>query len=107
MTEQHFFSLSFQFVKKASEKLSKMTDAFFGRLVPSEDLLLKTPNLAISLKKVTANDAKRLSIGDGPSKFKLPSSLGNIGAGEINVKVRCHSYPKSLGKDSRHRSPDW
>ena len=51
VTEQQFFSLSFQFVKKASEKLSKMTDAFFGRLVPSEDLLLKTPNLAISLKR--------------------------------------------------------
>ena len=79
--------LSFQFVKKASEKLSSMSDAFFGRLVPSEDLVLKTPNMAISLKKVTANDAKGLSMGDGPSKFKLPSSLGNIGGGEINAKV--------------------
>ena len=79
--------LFFQFVKKASEKLSSMSDAFFGRLVPSEDLVLKTPNMAISLKKVTANDAKGLSMGDGPSKFKLPSSLGNIGGGEINAKV--------------------
>ena len=80
-------SLSVQFVKKASEILSSMSDAFLGRLVPSEYLVLKTPNLAISLKKVTANDAKGLSMGDGPSKFKLPSSLGNIGSGEINVKV--------------------
>ena len=79
-------------MKKASEKLSKMTDAFFGRLVPSEDLLFKTPNLAISLKKVTANDAKRLSMGDGPSKFKLPSSLGNIGAGEINTYIHTYVY---------------
>ena len=41
--------LSFQFVKKASEKLTSMSDAFFGRLVPSEDLVLKTPNMAISM----------------------------------------------------------
>ena len=85
MTEQH--SLSFQFVKKATEKLSNMSDAFFGRLVPSEELVLKTPNLTIFLKKVTADDAKGLSMGDGSSKFKLPSSLGNIGGGEINAKV--------------------
>ena len=74
-------------MKKASEKLSNMSDAFFGRLVPSEELVLKTPNLTIFLKKVTANDAKGLSMGDGSSKFKLPSSLGNIGGGEINAKV--------------------
>ena len=74
-------------MKKASEKLSNVCDAYFGRLVSSEDVLLKTPNLAISLKKVTANDAKGLSMGDGPSKFKLPSSLGNLGGGEINAKV--------------------
>ena len=74
-------------MEKATEKLSNMSDAFFGRLVPSEELVLKTPNLTIFLKKVTANDAKGLSMGDGPSKFKLPSSLGNIGGGEINAKV--------------------
>ncbi|XP_022808986.1 polycystic kidney disease protein 1-like 2 [Stylophora pistillata] len=81
-----------EFVKKASEKLSNMSDAFFGRLVPSEDLVLKTPNLAISLKKVTANDAKGLSMGDGPSKFKLPSSLGNIGGGDINAKMQAIDF---------------
>ena len=82
-----YIFLSFQFVKKASEKLSSISDAFFGRLVLSEDLVLRTPNLVISLKKVTANDAKGLTMGGGPSKFKLPSSLGNIGDGEINAKV--------------------
>ena len=74
-------------MKKASEKLSNMSDAFFGRLVPSEDLVLKTPNLAISLKKVAADGAKGLSMGDGPSKFKLPVHLGDMGGGDINAKV--------------------
>ncbi|XP_027041641.1 uncharacterized protein LOC113669763 [Pocillopora damicornis] len=81
-----------EFVKKATEKLSNMSDAFFGRLVPSEELVLKTPNLTIFLKKVTANDAKGLSMGDGPSKFKLPSSLGNIGGGEINAKMQAVDF---------------
>ena len=77
----------FQFVKRASEKLSNMSDAFFGRLVPSENLVLKTPNLAISLKKVAGDDMKGLGMGDGPSRFKLPGNLGDMGDGNINAKV--------------------
>ena len=69
-----------------------MSDAFFGRLVPSEDLVLTTPNLAISLKKVTPDSVKGLSMGDGPSRFKLPGNLGNMGGGNINTKVRCLYY---------------
>ena len=77
-----------QFVNAAAEKLSNMTDAFFGRLVPSEDLVIKTSNLAVSLKKVSADDVKGLSMKEGPAKFKLPSNLGNMGGGVINAKVR-------------------
>ena len=77
-----------QFVKQASGKLGNMSDAFFGRLVPSEDLVIKTANLAISLKKVSADDVKGLGMEEGPAKFKLPGNLGNIGGGNINTKVR-------------------
>lgn len=77
-----------QFVKAASEKLSNMSDAFFGRLVPSEDLVIKTVNLAVSLKKVSANDIKGLGMKEGPSEFKLPSNIGNMGDYVINAKVR-------------------
>ena len=77
-----------QFVKAASEKLSNMSDAFFGRLVPSEDLVIKTVNLAVSLKKVSANDVKGLGMKEGPSEFKLPSNIGNVDGDVINAKVR-------------------
>ena len=77
-----------QFAKKASEKLNNMSDAFFGRLVPSEDLAIKTTNLAIFLKKVTADDVKGLGMEEGPTTFKLPGNLGDIGGGNINAKVK-------------------
>ena len=77
-----------QFVKTVSEKLNNMSDAFFGRLVPSEDLTIKTANLVVSLKKVSADDAKGLGMKEGPAKFKLPRNIGNIGVGAINAKVR-------------------
>lgn len=81
------FSYPLQFVKTATEKLSNMSDAFFGRLVPSEDLTIKTANLVVSLKKVSADDAKGLGMKEGPAKFKLPRNVGNIGDGAINAKV--------------------
>ena len=68
-----------------------MTDAFFGRLVPSENLVIKTPNLAVSLKRVSADDVKGLGMKEGPAKFKLPSNLGDMGSGLINAKVRRNS----------------
>ena len=66
-----------------------MSDAFFSRLVESEHFVIKTPELAVALKKVSSNDTKGLNMEEGPSKFKLPGSLGNMGAGNINAKVRC------------------
>lgn len=75
-------------MKKASEKLSNMSDALFGRLVPSEALVIRTDNLATTLKKVAVNDVKGLAMEEGPTKFKLPSNLGDIGGGDINAKVR-------------------
>ena len=76
-----------QFVKNALRKLSDMSDALFGRLVPSEVLVIRTNNLAITLKKVAANDVKGLALEEGPTKFKLPANLGDIGGGDINAKV--------------------
>ena len=75
-------------MNKALGKLSNMSDAFFGRLVASEALVIKTTNLAISLKRVSAEDVKGMGLVEGPSKFKLPSKLGNMGGGNIDAKVR-------------------
>lgn len=77
-----------QFAKEALEKLNGMSEAFFTRLVPSEDLVIRTDNLVISLKKVLADDVKGLGMEDGPTKFKLPANLGDTGGGNINAKVR-------------------
>ena len=65
-----------------------MSDAIFGRLVPSEDLVITTVNLVVSLKKVSADDVKGLGMKEGPAKFKLPNNLGNMGGGNINAKVK-------------------
>ncbi|XP_078351938.1 LOW QUALITY PROTEIN: polycystin-1-like protein 2 [Oculina patagonica] len=81
-----------EFVKTSSGKLSNMSDALFGRLVPAEDLVIKTTNLAISLKKVSADDVKGLGMEEGPSKFKLPGNLGNIGGGNINAKMQAVNF---------------
>ena len=75
-------------VEKASKKMDAMNDAFFARLVPSEDLVIKTPDLAVALKKVSADDIKGLNMEEGPTKFKLPGNLGNMSGGSVNAKVR-------------------
>ena len=80
-----FFSL--QFVKEALGKLGNMSDALFGRLVPSEALVIRTNNLATSLKKVAVNDVNGLAMEEGSTKFKLPVNLGDIGGGDLNAKV--------------------
>ena len=64
-----------------------MSDAFFGRLVRSENFVIKTDDLALALKKVSPDDVKGLSMEEGPTKFELPGNLGNMGTGDINVKV--------------------
>lgn len=75
-------------VQKASKNLDKMSDAFFVRLVPSEDMVIKTADLAVSLKKVSSDDLKGLSMEEGPTKFKLPGNLGDMGGDNVNAKVR-------------------
>ena len=75
-------------MKEALEKLDGMSEAFFTRLVPSEDLVITTNNLEISLKKVSADDVNGLSMENGATKFKLPANLGDIGGANINAKVR-------------------
>ena len=81
------FSILLQFVKKALEKLSGMNDALFGRLVRSETFVIRTNYLATILKKVAANDVKGLAMEEGPTKFKLPATVGDIGGGDINAQV--------------------
>ena len=71
-----------------------MSDAFFGRLVRSESLLIKTDDLAVSLKKVSHDAVKGLSMAEGSSKFQLPENLENM-RGDVNVKVR--SFSVELG----------
>lgn len=68
-------------------KLSNMNDVLFGRLVPTEAFVIRTNKLAIFLKKVAANDVKGLAMGEGPTKFKLPANLGDLGGGDINAQV--------------------
>ena len=64
-----------------------MTDAFLGRLVSSESMVIRTNDLAVALKKVKAGDVKGLSMEEGLSKFKLPDNLRNMGGGNVNAKV--------------------
>ena len=65
-----------------------MSDAFFGRLVQSESMFLKTNDLVVALKKVSAKDVKGLSMEEGSSKFQLPGDLGNVAAdGSVNAQV--------------------
>lgn len=76
-------------VERAAKNLDNMTHAFLGRLVPSENLVIKTDDLAVALKKVSSDDAKALSMEEGPTKFTLPGKLANLGGGNVNAKVRC------------------
>ena len=66
-----------------------MSNAFLGRLVTSESMVIKTDDLAVALKKVSSDDVKGLNMEEGISKFKLPSNLGNVGGGSVNAKVSC------------------
>ena len=68
--------------------MNGMSEAFFTRLVASEDLVITTNNLALSLKKVSADDVKWLSMENGATKVKLPANVGDMGGGNINAKVR-------------------
>ncbi|XP_022810198.1 uncharacterized protein LOC111347198 [Stylophora pistillata] len=79
-------------VKQAAQKLDAVNDAFFARLVPSENLVLKTLGLTSSLKKVSADDVKGLSMEYGPTKFKLPENLGKMADGNINAKMKAADF---------------
>ena len=74
-------------VQKASKNLHAMNDQFFVRLVTSEVLVIKTADLAVSLKKVLPSDVNGLVMEEGPTKFQLPENLGSLGNGNVNAKV--------------------
>ena len=69
-----------------------MSAAFFNRLVRSESLVIKTDDLVVSLKKVSSDDVKGLSMGKGATKFQLPAKLGNMGGGDVNAMVRSFTF---------------
>lgn len=75
-------------MQNAFEKLDAINSAFFARLVPSENLVIKTEGLTTALRKVLSNDINGLNVEEGPAKFKLPSNLGGLGGGNINAKVK-------------------
>ena len=54
----------------------------------SESMVIKTNDLAIALQKVSSGNILGLSMEEGSSKFKLPGNLGDMGGGDVNVKVR-------------------
>ena len=74
-------------VEKASGNLNNMSDAFFGRLVRAEAMVIKTNGLAVSLKKVSSDDVNGLNMEEGQTKFNLPGNIGNMGGGDVNAKV--------------------
>ena len=51
-------------------------------------MIIKTANLASSLKKVGPKDVNGLTMEEGPSKFQLPENLGEMGTDNVNAKVR-------------------
>lgn len=76
-------------VERAGQNLNDMSNAFLGRLVTSESMVIKTNDLAVALKKVSPDDVKGLNMEEGTSKFKLPNNIGNVGGGSVNAKVSC------------------
>jgi len=82
------FLLPQENVDKAFEKLETMNNALFVRLVPSENLVIKTAGLTVALTKVLPNDLNGFNMEEGPAKFKLPNNLGGIEGGNIDAKVR-------------------
>ena len=65
-----------------------MTGAFFSRLVSSETLVIKVPDLELFLKKVAAGDLEGIIIDRESARFKLPENFAVSEAGNINIKVR-------------------
>ena len=74
-------------LKEALQKLNIMTEVFFSRLVTSETLAIKTPQIELFLKRAAATDLKGLVVEGGYTKFKLPDSFPKFGEGNINIKV--------------------
>lgn len=67
-------------------------------------MVIKTNGLAIALKKVASDAVKGLSMEEGPSKFKLPNNLGNLGGGDVNAKVRGLGLVTQLVNQSKYFS---
>lgn len=80
-----------------------MSDAFFGRLVSSEQTVIKSNEMSLALKKVSSDDVKGLAMEERSSSFKLPSGVDSIGSGDINAQVRMEikysfNYKKKMTK---------
>lgn len=75
-----------------------MSDAFFDRLVSSEQTVIKSNKMSLALKKVSSEDVKGLTMEEGSSSFKLPSGVDSIGSGDINAQVRMEINAASMTK---------
>lgn len=65
-----------------------MSNAFAGRLVPGESLVIKTTGLVVSLTKASSDDIRGLDMVEGDTRFRLPRNLGDLRAESISAKVR-------------------
>ena len=70
------------------EKLDTLSGAFFSRLVSSETLVIKVPDLELFLKKVAVDDLKGIIIDRESTRFKLPENFAISEEGNINLKAR-------------------
>lgn len=73
---------------KVLEKLEIMSSVFFVCLVLFENFVIKIVGLIVVLVKLFFNDLNGFNMEDGFVKFKLLSNLGDMGGGDINLKVR-------------------
>ena len=76
-----------EYVLRASENLNAMVDGLFARLVPSENMVVASENLTVSLAKVSSQDINGISLEEGQAKFQLPGNLGYVGVGNLNAVV--------------------
>ena len=73
---------------RASENLNAMVDGLFARLVPSENMVVASENLTVSLAKVSSQEINGISLEEGQTRFQLPRNLGYVGVGNLNAMVK-------------------
>ena len=93
LSHTHFLSCHFifflqEYVLRASENLNAMVYGLFARLVPSENMVVASENLIVSLAKVSPEEINGISLEEGQTRFQLPRNLGDVGVGNLNTMVK-------------------